>query len=97
MFSPRSTLFSLFSLLALFNALALAAPMHNLKLSTNAHHGAIAKRFDDARFTYYDAGQNACGSTDSNSAYVSVLSSVLVPQKISSAHLSCMVGPRAQP
>ncbi|KAH9946270.1 RlpA-like double-psi beta-barrel-protein domain-containing protein-containing protein [Epithele typhae] len=44
---------------ALLSALALAAPV---------------KRFDNARYTYYDAGKNACGSTDSNTDYVIALS-----------------------
>ncbi|KAI0361902.1 hypothetical protein OH77DRAFT_1526439 [Trametes cingulata] len=39
--------------------------------------GALGRRFDGARLTYYDAGQNACGSTDSDSAYVIALSSSL--------------------
>ncbi|CCL98949.1 uncharacterized protein FIBRA_00957 [Fibroporia radiculosa] len=33
------------------------------------------KRFSDARFTFFDAGQNACGSKDSNSDYIVALNS----------------------
>ena len=47
-----------FTLAAFFSVATFAAPL-------------AEKRFDNARFTYYDAGENACGSTDSDSAYVS--------------------------
>ena len=53
----------------LFTALALAAPLHNLKVLPGSVE--LEKRDEDARFTFYDAGQNACGSTDSDSAFVS--------------------------
>ncbi|EMD38574.1 expansin-like protein [Gelatoporia subvermispora B] len=34
-------------------------------------HEAHGKRFDNERFTWYNAGQNACGSVDSSSDWVS--------------------------
>ena len=81
----RSALFICSALLVLFSAVALGAPhgrrMHNLQLASHVASstaaiatdtaGALEKRYDNARFTYYDAGENACGSTDSGSAYVS--------------------------
>lgn len=56
------------------------AHAHTAPLSRHGGHhlsqsGAIAlknsKRDGSARFTYYDAGENACGSYDANTDYVS--------------------------
>ncbi|KAH9854014.1 RlpA-like double-psi beta-barrel-protein domain-containing protein-containing protein [Lenzites betulinus] len=47
--------------------------VHNgtaLSLGGRAH----GKRFDNARFTFYDAGENACGSVDDGNAFVIALS-----------------------
>ncbi|KAI0747938.1 hypothetical protein C8Q80DRAFT_1120548 [Daedaleopsis nitida] len=74
--SGRSLLFTLFNLLALFTTLALAAPLkapHALgALDGHLPKGVVPldKRYDNARFTYYDVGQNACGSYDSESDYL---------------------------
>ncbi|KAH9946268.1 uncharacterized protein BXZ73DRAFT_95770 [Epithele typhae] len=35
--------------------------------------GALAKRFDNTRFTYFAVGQNACGSYDQNSDFIVAL------------------------
>ncbi|KAI1787907.1 RlpA-like double-psi beta-barrel-protein domain-containing protein-containing protein [Ganoderma leucocontextum] len=73
--TSRSLVITLVSFLMLFTALAYAAP-----LSRHGHHltqaGSIAlkRRGGSARFTYYDAGDNACGSYDSNTDYVIALS-----------------------
>ncbi|TBU32299.1 RlpA-like double-psi beta-barrel-protein domain-containing protein-containing protein [Dichomitus squalens] len=63
----------LFVVPALFATLALAAPFKGVPLSAAAG-GEIAVRDGGSRFTYYDAGENACGSTDSNTAYIIALS-----------------------
>ena len=73
--TSRSLVFALLSFLTLFTAFAYAAPLSR----HGGHHvgqaGAIAlknaKRDGSARFTYYDAGENACGSYDANTDYVS--------------------------
>ena len=62
---------TLLTVLASFTALALAAPFKGVPPSAAAAGGEIAVRDGGSRFTYYDAGENACGSTDSNTAYVS--------------------------
>lgn len=73
--TSRSLVAALVSFLTLFTALAYAAPF-----SRHGHHlsqsGSIAlrKRDGSARLTYYDAGENACGSDDSNTDYVIALS-----------------------
>ncbi|KAI0807200.1 RlpA-like double-psi beta-barrel-protein domain-containing protein-containing protein [Fomes fomentarius] len=75
--SSRSLLLALFGLLALFNTLTLAAPTSGSHVLTARHPkggSASKKRFDNARLTYYDAGQNACGWYDSDSDYVIALS-----------------------
>ena len=41
-------------------------------LSVNITERSIEKRFDNARFTYYDAGVNACGSFDQPNDFVSI-------------------------
>ncbi|KAI0831114.1 hypothetical protein BC628DRAFT_728368 [Trametes gibbosa] len=46
---------------------------HNGTAYTHGGHG-LQKRFDNARFTFYDAGENACGSVDDGNAYVIALS-----------------------
>ncbi|KAI8998809.1 RlpA-like double-psi beta-barrel-protein domain-containing protein-containing protein [Trametes punicea] len=46
----------------------------NLTLTVSPR-AALEKRYDNARLTYYDAGQNACGSTDDSNSYVIALSS----------------------
>ncbi|KAI0781119.1 RlpA-like double-psi beta-barrel-protein domain-containing protein-containing protein [Trametes elegans] len=52
-------------------SLAGAAQNATAKFST----GALSKRgFDNSRCTFYDAGENACGSWDSDSSYVMALS-----------------------
>ena len=61
---------TLLTVLASFTALAVAAPFKGVPPSA-AVGGEIAVRDGGSRFTYYDAGENACGSTDSNTAYVS--------------------------
>ncbi|KAI0336341.1 hypothetical protein GY45DRAFT_390985 [Cubamyces sp. BRFM 1775] len=53
---------------------AQAAAAQNLTLSLTPR-ASLGKRYDNARFTYYDAGQNACGSYDDGNAYVIALSS----------------------
>ncbi|KAI0374697.1 hypothetical protein BV20DRAFT_960845 [Pilatotrama ljubarskyi] len=80
--SSRSFLLTLFALLSAA-LLAHAAPhaitpKHVRLAAQNATLGVrLDKRYDGARLTYYDAGPNACGSTDSDSAYVIALSSSL--------------------
>lgn len=39
----------------------------------NVTSRALEKRFDGARFTFYDAGQGACGKVNSNADFVGVL------------------------
>ncbi|EEB99267.1 hypothetical protein MPER_01085, partial [Moniliophthora perniciosa FA553] len=39
----------------------------NHSVTVDAQH--LAKRFDDARFTLYDAGLGACGKTNTNRDY----------------------------
>ncbi|CDO70726.1 Distantly related to plant expansins [Trametes cinnabarina] len=57
-------------------ATANAPQNFTLSLSASSAHAVAQKRgYDNARFTYYDAGQNACGSTDDGNAYVMALSS----------------------
>ncbi|KAL7283242.1 hypothetical protein ACG7TL_002670 [Trametes sanguinea] len=54
---------------------ASAPQTQNFTLSLAGSAGAPQKRgYDNARFTYYDAGQNACGSYDDGNAYVMALS-----------------------
>lgn len=79
--SSRSLLLALFGLLALFNTLALAAPTSGSHVLAARHPNAGSaskKRYDNARLTYYDAGQNACGWYDSDSDYVSTCPRKLV-------------------
>ena len=45
------------------------AGMNFLKQNTT-----LAKRYDNARFSYYEAGQGACGATNSDSDFVRVYS-----------------------
>ncbi|PIL23827.1 hypothetical protein GSI_13578 [Ganoderma sinense ZZ0214-1] len=78
MSTSTSLIIALVSFLTLFTALAYAAPLSR----HGGHHvgqtGAIAlknsKRDGSARLTYYDAGENACGSYDANTDYVIALS-----------------------
>ncbi|KAI0721587.1 RlpA-like double-psi beta-barrel-protein domain-containing protein-containing protein [Cerioporus squamosus] len=81
--SSRSFVFTLFTLLALSSALAFAAPHKGKEHSgsgavthklTGTTLDAIERRYDNARFTYYDAGENACGGYDSNTDYVIAIS-----------------------
>ena len=37
-----------------------------------ARNHTLSKRFDNARFSYYEAGQGACGAVNSDSDYVSL-------------------------
>ena len=70
----RSLLLAIFNFLALCSTLALAAPIQgSYDLAVRQPKGTIVmdKRYDGARFTYYDAGENACGGRDSNTDYVS--------------------------
>ncbi|KAI0646879.1 RlpA-like double-psi beta-barrel-protein domain-containing protein-containing protein [Trametes meyenii] len=88
--SSRSFVLALLSLalaaVILLADSAHAAPfrsVHAVAHSHNTHDRPAqngtqpAKRYDGARFTYYDAGQNACGSVDSDSAYIIALSPAL--------------------
>ena len=85
----RSLILTLLTL-ALSSALTLAAPHkgkhHNgsgvTKKLTGVAMDAIERRYDNARFTYYDAGQNACGGTDSNTDYVSAAWLTPVPSGV---------------
>ncbi|ESK93024.1 expansin family protein [Moniliophthora roreri MCA 2997] len=43
----------------------------NHSVTVNAEH--LVKRFDNARFTFYDAGLGACGKTNSNSDFIVAL------------------------
>ncbi|KAI0637161.1 RlpA-like double-psi beta-barrel-protein domain-containing protein-containing protein [Trametes polyzona] len=45
---------------------------HNVALDVDVR--GLEKRHDNARFTYYDAGENACGSVDDGNAFVIALS-----------------------
>ncbi|RPD65946.1 hypothetical protein L226DRAFT_519509 [Lentinus tigrinus ALCF2SS1-7] len=80
--SSRSLVLTLFNLLALSSALAFAAPhkgKHHsgssvTKKLTESATDALERRYDNARFTYYDAGENACGGYDSNRDYVIAIS-----------------------
>ena len=68
-----SLLFTLFSFLALFTTLALAAPLSRHHAHATPNSTVLAKRYSNTRLTYYDAGENACGSVDADTAYVSHL------------------------
>ncbi|KAI0708998.1 RlpA-like double-psi beta-barrel-protein domain-containing protein-containing protein [Earliella scabrosa] len=73
----RSLLLAIFNFLALCSTLALAAPIqgsYDLAVRQPKDTIVMDKRYDDARFTYYDAGENACGGWDSNTDYVIALS-----------------------
>ena len=39
-------------------------------LSRLEHNSTLLKRFDSARFTYYEAGLGACGQTNTDSDFV---------------------------
>lgn len=41
--------------------------------SQNGTYHFLEKRFDDCRFTYYAAGLGACGQTNTDNDFVSVL------------------------
>ncbi|RDX48326.1 hypothetical protein OH76DRAFT_667219 [Lentinus brumalis] len=83
MFNSSRSFLTLVNLLALSSAFAFAAPHpHKGKHSgsgpvahklTNTALDAIERR-DNARFTYYDAGENACGGHDSSTDYVIAIS-----------------------
>ncbi|KAI0670562.1 RlpA-like double-psi beta-barrel-protein domain-containing protein-containing protein [Trametes maxima] len=65
-----------------FRSVHAVAHSHNTQDRPSAQNGTQpasgpVKRYDGARFTYYDAGQNACGSVDSDSAYIIALSPAL--------------------
>ncbi|OBZ75199.1 hypothetical protein A0H81_04504 [Grifola frondosa] len=55
--------------------------------SPGATHDALEKRYSDAKFTWYDAGENACGSTDSDNDWVSNVASALRSRRVSDALL----------
>ncbi len=82
--SSRSFILTVLSLSAAFGAApALAAPhphgnepphgiTHSHINRANRTTFALAPRaFENSRFTFYDAGENACGSVDDANAYVS--------------------------
>lgn len=48
-----------------------AARHNTASLNQNLTERALERRFDDARFTFYDAGLGACGKTNSGSDFVS--------------------------
>lgn len=79
MFSSTSCslVIALVSFLTLPSALTHAAPLSRHGGHHLSQSGVIAlkslKRDGNARFTYYDAGENACGSYDANTDYVSNL------------------------
>ena len=50
----------------------------NLAVNFTEPTNQIQKRFDNARFTLYDAGLNACGSFDQDSDFVSSAHSLLL-------------------
>lgn len=86
MFNSSRSFLTLVNLLALSSAFAFAAPHpHKGKHSgsgpvahklTNTALDAIERR-DNARFTYYDAGENACGGHDSSTDYVSAAADIV--------------------
>ena len=53
------------------SAVPFASERSVAKISANATR--LAKRFDGARFTFYDAGLGACGEVNSNSDFVRTL------------------------
>ncbi|KAI0736640.1 RlpA-like double-psi beta-barrel-protein domain-containing protein-containing protein [Fomitopsis betulina] len=46
-----------------------------MERNSDRKNGTLERRFDEARLTYYDAGENACGSYDSGSDFVVALNS----------------------
>lgn len=76
MFVSTSRFLSTFVFLALCSALVLAAHEHN---PGRRHHAVnlterdthLGKRFDNARFTYFEVGTNACGGFDHENDFVS--------------------------
>lgn len=50
------------------------APLARDSIEQNVTSRALEKRFDGARFTFYDAGLGACGKVNSNADFVSILS-----------------------
>lgn len=44
-----------------------------MERNSDRKNGTLERRFDEARLTYYDAGENACGSYDSGSDFVCLL------------------------
>jgi len=50
------------------------APLAGDSIEQNVTSRALEKRFDGARFTFYDAGLGACGKVNSNRDFVSILS-----------------------
>ncbi|OJT08885.1 Papain inhibitor [Trametes pubescens] len=85
--SSRSFILTVLSLSAAFGAApALAAPhphgnepphgiTHSHINRANRTTFALAPRaFENSRFTFYDAGENACGSVDDANAYIMALS-----------------------
>lgn len=83
--SSRFQLTFLFVLLASSSALAHSGAHEHKRLENGRRHAAVniaprndthqfEKRFDNARFTFFPTGQNACGSFDHDSDFVSLLS-----------------------
>lgn len=82
--SSRSFILTVLSLSAAFGAApALAAPYGNspphgithshINRANRTTFTLAPRAFENSRFTFYDAGQNACGSVDDSNAFVSAL------------------------
>ena len=73
MFMLASPFRATFLFAALASALVLADPGSHDRVG-HRRHGfggcALQKRFDDTRFTYFQVGENACGSYDQPSDFV---------------------------
>ena len=76
-----SRFFSTLLVIALGSTFVAAANDH-IRLDVGRRHHAVnlterdvhlQKRFDNARFTYFEVGQNACGSYDHDSDFVSTV------------------------
>ena len=82
MFTLARPFRSTFVFAALASALVLTDASHEhrglnhahrrLTLNLNETDGPFEKRFDGTRFTYFEVGENACGSFDHDNDFVSV-------------------------
>lgn len=83
--SSRFRLTFLFVLLASSSVLAHSGAHEHKRLENSRRHAAVniaqrndthelQKRFDNTRFTFFVVGQNACGSFDHDSDFVSPVS-----------------------